>query len=68
MGIYIYIYIYQCCKGIVKALIMIGAVVNYGVYAHDRPDGTWDFPLMIQMNIRVRVLYSSNIVPMYVYI
>ena len=33
------------------SLTKIGAVVNYGVCAHDRPEGIWDFPIMIQMGI-----------------
>ena len=46
--------VYQCCKRIViliKALLMIGADVNYGECARDPPEGTWDFPVVIQMNM-----------------
>ena len=39
---------------------MIGAVVNYGICAHDRPEGTWDFPVMIQMNI-LKEFYTASI-------
>ena len=38
------LWVYQCCEGItilINALLKIGAVVNYGVCAHDRPEGTW---------------------------
>ena len=28
---------------------MIGVVVNYEVCARDRPEGTWDFPVAIQI-------------------
>ena len=41
---------------------MLGAAVNYGECACDPPEGTWGFPIVIQMN---GVLYSSNIVPVY---
>ena len=44
----------HCCKRIViliKALLIIGAVVNYGECARDPPEGTWDFPIVIQMNM-----------------
>ena len=40
------LWVYQCCEGItilIKALLMIGAVVNYGICARDRPEGNWGF-------------------------
>ena len=49
------LWVYQCCKGmaiLIKALLMIGAVVNYGICARDCPEGTWDFPVVIQMEHR----------------
>ena len=47
------LWIYQCCKRIVilMAVCMIGAVVNYGECARDPPEGKWDFPVVIQMNM-----------------
>ena len=30
---------------------MIGAAVNYGECARDPSEGTWDFPIEIQMNM-----------------
>ena len=39
---------------------MIGADVNYGEYARDPPEGTWDFPVVIQMNMSsVQLQYSA---------
>ena len=31
---------------------MIGVAVSYGECARDPPEGTWDFLIMIQMNIK----------------
>ena len=31
---------------------MIGAAVNYAECAHDPPESIWDFPVVIQMNIK----------------
>ena len=45
----------------------IGAVVNYWECAHDHPEGIWDFPFVIQMNILNEVLYSSNVMPVYAF-
>ena len=54
-------YSYQCCKQrviLVKALLMIMAAVNYGECARDPPEGTWDFPMVIQINMK---FYTSLI-------
>ena len=42
---------------------MIGADVNYGKCARDPPEGTWDFPVVTQMNMSY---VQPNIVPEYV--
>ena len=55
--------VYQCCKQIVtliKALLMIGAAVNYGKCACDPSEGTWDFTVVIQMDISsIQLQYSA---------
>ena len=38
---------------------MIGTAVNYGECAHDPQEGTWDFPVVIQMNMySIHLQYS----------
>ena len=43
----------------------IGAIVNHWECADDSPEGIWDFPFVIQVDILNEVLYTSNIMPVY---
>ena len=45
---------------------MIGADVNYGKCARDLPEGTWDFPVVIQMNVSSLQLRYSACVCMFI--